>query len=232
MAAANTFDDGLEDDGLETNKLVSEYMQRQTIVAQMIHISLYAIKSHRANTIFKSFPAKWVELGIKNVDEMRTILGTTLILDYDKIISVIETSNNDEEIIKKLNMETYDLIIHIISSIRNLNISKYNLISDVSSDSKLSSSLISSKLRQFKTEYSDDVEQQFAEKIKQLDTAETMYLYHGTPYENGFSIFTQKIKNASKIKELFLNGAITKELEPLVPLPPVPSEKKRPWSPF
>lgn len=203
MAAANILDDGLE-----TNKLVSEYMQRRTIVEQMIHISLYAIKSQRANTIFKSFPAKWLEMGIKNVDDMKTILGSILILDYDNILSAIETSMNDEEIIKKLNMETYDLIIHIISSIRNLNISKYNLMSDTSTDAVCGTILISSKLRQFKTDYSDDVEKQFSDKIKQLGATETMYLYHGTPYENGFSIFTQKIKNASKIKELFLNGAV------------------------
>lgn len=196
-----------EYDVLETNKLISEYTQKKTIVEQMIHISLNAIKSDRANAIFKTFPIKWMALGITNVDEMRTILGSQLILDYDKIMLVIETSRTDEEIIRKLNVETYDLVMHIISSIRNLNISKCNLISDVSDDAKIGHISFATKLRQFKTDYSDDVEKAFADKLQQIGAAETMYLYHGTPYENGYSIFTQKIKNASKIKELFLHGS-------------------------
>lgn len=200
---------------IASNYLPVEYSQNSSIVEMLLQCTIYAMKHSRSNIVFK-IPEYWHSKGIKTIKDAIEKLG--LILDFDSIITAISTSITDHEIVMKLNLETYKFIMYVIDGYQKLNIIEYKLInpSIMLDDGKDKREITNQQLRQFKVNYSDAFESQFAAKGDQLKSmgmniTGTQFLYHGTPLENACSIIGNGIKNASggdaSAKQFFLNGA-------------------------
>ena len=61
--------------------------------------------------------------------------------------------------------------------------------------------ILENKINQYKFNYSSSTEDIF-------NSQKTVYLYHGSPFENWYSIMRSGIKIGSKNKKFFLNGAV------------------------
>lgn len=158
----------------------------------LIHNGLVAITDERADKIFKPFPELWISMNIKTCNEAITKLG--LITNYSKIIEILEVSEYDSVFIEKTNKNTYDLILFILNSFPTFNMEDTILINKTLIDP-------TKTLMQYKIIYNGDKEANFKDK-------QTIYLYHGSPYTNWYSIMRIGIKNASTNPNLFLHGAV------------------------
>lgn len=194
---------------VETTKIKTEYTQNKNVVEVLIHNAIYALKSERCDNIFNPLPTTWLHMGITKASEAKEKLD--LILDSNIIIDTIDKTYTDSQIIKTLSQDTFDLIFYVISSNRDLNMINYkliNIVKEKEDDHTVKSiKLTNNFLKQFKMNYNDDIEKCFQMKKTEPGFENTIYLYHGTPYENMYSIFRNGLKNASTNKKLALHGA-------------------------
>ncbi len=170
------------------NCIVPEYTQNRHIVELLIDNACYALNSVRNKDIFKPIPASWIKNNI-NAENAKDSLS--LITDSKVILDYICFAKHDEDLITKIGENTYGFIKFVISTNKAINIEPCNLINKAS---------INNKIIQNKFNYTKDIEDNFSKQ-------KTIYLYHGSPYENWYSIMRTGIKIASKDSKLFLNGA-------------------------
>lgn len=195
------------------NYITTQYKSAICVSEFLLKNAYYALNSSRANTIFEPYPASW-KPETKREQLLDTLDIPTYIRDHniDKniefVLTAIQNSYNDFELIAKLGYETYELARFILES-NKMMIKADSLLTstDVISigregitpkDYKPDSNILSSIL-QFKLIHTQLIEDQFKNK-------KTIYLYHGSRYENWYSIMRNGIKIGSKSK-YFLNGA-------------------------
>lgn len=174
------------------NCIIPEYTQHSDVVELLIDNACYALNCPRYENIFEPIPETWKQYGLTATTAKEQL---NIITDTTRIIDAIQNSNSDEALIEKIGEYTYGFIKFIISTNKAINMEKCLLINPIGL------SIINSKILQYKFNYTRDVEDIF-------NTQKTVYLYHGSPYENWYSIMRSGIKIGSKNKKLFLNGAV------------------------
>jgi len=176
------------------NCIIPEYMQNSYLVELLIDNACYALNSERVSNIFDPIPETWK---LANIKAENAITYFNLCTDSQKIISYITSSNSDEDLIAKIGENTYGFIKFVISTSQSINIIPCKLFAFISAPSM--PNMISYR-GQYEFKYTKDKEYIFT-------TQKTVYLYHGSPYENWYGISRLGIKIGSKNKKLFLNGA-------------------------
>ena len=187
------------------NCIIPEYTQHSDVVELLIDNACYALNCPRYENIFEPIPETWKQYGLTATTDGPKDRGVSCVAtsakeqlnistDTTLIIYAIQNSNSDEELIEKIGENTYGFIKFIISTNKAINMEKCLLINPIGL------SIINYKILQYKFNYTRDVEDIF-------NTQKTVYLYHGSPYENWYSIMRSGIKIGSKNKKLFLNGA-------------------------
>lgn len=191
------------------NCIIPEYMQNARVIELLIDNACYALNSSRCGDIFEPIPETWIMAGITAKDAKDKL---SLCTDSERIIQYIQTSKSDEKLIEKIGENTYCFIKFVISTNKAINMSSCNLIntfgygneSDVAKTNDgvgVAKPGLRTNILQYKFNYTKDIEDKFIDK-------DTMYLYHGSPYENWYSIMRIGIKIGSNNKKLFLNGAV------------------------
>lgn len=200
--------------------LVLEYKQKAALMKFMIKIGFATLQSYRCAKIFKPLPPSWIIRGITADTAIATL---KLTMDYEAIISAIDSVPDDDALITRIGEETYSFIKFLITSSNAISIENCHLLVDSSSSSKptsateipiaeaipaeahsttaaaATSKLLSNRFKQFKLTYSVETERHFKSK-------KTVFRYHGTPAENLWPIIANGLKNCSGT-ELQLNGA-------------------------
>jgi ubiquitin-protein ligase len=178
------------------NCIIPEYMQNSHIVELLIDNACYALNCNRVANIFEPIPETWKQA---NINPENAIKHFNLCTDSNKIIADIISSSSDEILIAKIGENTYGFIKFVISTYQSngiIGIIPYKLFTSASTE------CISNQYKfQYKFIYTQDIENLFSKQ-------KTIYLYHGSPYENWYSIMRTGIKIGSTNKKLFLNGAV------------------------
>jgi ubiquitin-protein ligase len=198
----------------DSNCVVPEFKQKETLVKFIIKCAIATITSPRCAKIMKTIPPSWIERGIP-VDKAIEILD--IIVNADKIIQSITTASNDEMLIKTIGIETYGFIKFILSINKAINVEYCKLIYDTCIDTGndtcnnsgnaeaktsvagVKLSLQEKRFKQFRLTYAADIESRFASNT-------TVYRYHGTNVENLTPIMINGLKNCSGT-DLMINGA-------------------------
>jgi ubiquitin-protein ligase len=205
----------------EDNYVIDHYKSTKIVTEFLIKNAYSAMKSDRSNIIFKPLPATWNNT-ISNI--------TNLIKNETKIIEYIENSYTDKELIEKIGGNTYSLLKYILSSNKIL-IKPFSLLesSDIVFNKSLSiNGITSSKITNAKSNLSEesfDHSDKFSidlnnvllniQQFKVIHTElvedklkgkPTVFLYHGSPYVNWYSIMRNGLKSGST-NEYFLNGS-------------------------
>lgn len=200
------------------NYVIEQYRSATVVNEFLLRNAYYAMKSTRAETIFEPYPESWKndittkKFTIKDIIEFKEINK-----NIETVLLAIRESYNDSELIDKLEYNTYELVRFIIKSntmmikadnlltsndIINIPLNELSIENTVkmSEDelTKYRKDIILSIL-QFKLIHTQMVEDRFKDN-------KTLYLYHGSIYENWYSIMRNGIKIGSKSK-YFLNGA-------------------------
>lgn len=173
---------------MDNNCIIPEYIQHSHIVEFLVDNACYSLTSPRCDNIFEPKPITWKDIP---ASEAKRRLGINT--DIEKILQAITSSSSDKELLDKIGEATYGFIKFIISTNKYISIEPYNVMSVLG--------LEQFRIKQYKMNYSRDIEEKFQDK-------KTLYLYHGSPYENWYSIMRSGIKNASDNKKLFLHGAV------------------------
>jgi ubiquitin-protein ligase len=162
------------------NYITENYKFNKDITEFIITNAYSAMNSSRASIIFEPLPDNWDKIQLK-VNK-----------SIDKVLNIVKNAYNDIEIIDKLNNETYQFITFILKTNKMMlrqqqfAIAGWNdTIENITLLNVIHTPLIEDKLKD-KT---------------------TRYLYHGSPYENWYSIMRNGLKIGSKSK-YFINGAI------------------------
>jgi len=195
------------------NFVITQYKSAVCVSEFLLRNAYYALNSSRVNTIFEPYPASWKlkterEQLLETLDIPTYISGKHINKNIEFVLTAIQNSYNDSELIEKLGYETYELVLFILES-NKMMIKADNLLKSTDmitigregitpKDYKPDTNILSSIL-QFKLIHTQLIEDQFKDK-------KTIYLYHGSRYENWYSIMRNGIKIGSKSK-YFLNGA-------------------------
>jgi ubiquitin-protein ligase len=202
----------------DNNYVCEQYKSAPGVVEFLLQNAYYAMNCERADTIFEPIPPSWktnttaqeqlldIPLEIKSY-----LIHNNIIKNVDNIVSAIQESYNDAELIDKLNEKTYELVKFILES-NKMMIKIDNLLKStdiittrndlVPKDMEYKPEDFQKYLQsilQFKLIHTQIIEDNFKDK-------KTVYLYHGSRYENWFSIMRNGVKIGSKNK-YFLNGA-------------------------
>jgi ubiquitin-protein ligase len=188
------------------NYVITQYKSAQGVSEFLLRNAYYALNSNRANIIFEPIPPSWKQKLNENINDI--IKRKNINTNIENVFSVITNSYNDIEIIDNLGIETYELVRFILES-NKLMIKVDNLLKStdviqiddnklISKDKDKNNDILSSIL-QFKLIHTQLVEDKFKDKS-------TTYLYHGSSYENWYSIMRNGVKIGSDSK-YFMNGA-------------------------
>lgn len=173
------------------NCIIPEYIQNSHVVELLIDIACYALNCPRVSNIFEPIPETWK---LANIPAENAITYFNLCTDSKKIILDIASSNSDEELIAKIGENTYGFIKFVISTNQSISITPCKLFVSASV-----SNIINIR-RQYEFRYTKDKEDVFSKQ-------KTVYLYHGSPYENWYRIRCKGIEICSNNEKLRLNGA-------------------------
>ena len=163
------------------NYITETYRSNNDTTIFLIKNAYYAMKCPRASVIFEPVPDNW------------SVLEPKIIKSSTKVIEAIKKVYNDIELIEKINESTYTFLRFILKSnkmmlkLQHFAIlgSEVNNIESITLMNVIHTALVEDKLKG-KT---------------------TRYLYHGSPYENWFSIMRNGLKIGSDNK-YFINGAV------------------------
>jgi ubiquitin-protein ligase len=166
----------------ENSNYITEYYKSHNQITEfLIANAYYALNCARSKIIFEPVPDNW------------SVIENKVNKSVNEVIKTIKDAYNDEEIIEKLNENTYTFIKFILESNKmlfklqyfaNTHNCKYSNLEDIILLNVIHTELIEDKLKG-KT---------------------TRYLYHGSPYENWYSIMRNGLKIGSKNK-YFINGS-------------------------
>lgn len=180
------------------NCIIPEYIQNSHVVELLIEIACYALNCPRVSNIFEPIPETWK---LANIPAEHAITHFNLCTDSQKIILDIASSNSDEELIAKIGENTYGFIKFVISTNQSIAITPCKLfVSEPTFESASLSNIINIR-RQYEFKYTQDKENIFSKQ-------KTVYLYHGSRFENWHRIMRLGIQIGSKNEKLFLNGAV------------------------
>lgn len=197
------------------NYITTQYKSAICVSEFLLRNAYYALNSSRVNTIFEPYPASWKEGRtereqlVDTLDIPTYIKANNINRNIENILTAIQSSYNDSEVFEKLGSKTYELVRFILKS-NKIMIKADNLLKSTDvinigkegitpKDFKPDTNIMSSIL-QFKVIHTQLVEDRFKDQ-------KTVYLYHGSRYENWYSIMRNGIKIGSNNKKLFLNGA-------------------------
>lgn len=201
----------------QNNNYIIDYYKSNSLVADFLIRNAYAaMKSGRCDTIFEPIPATWkttrsdreelLNINSFKLNDKKKELN--IIDNIDSIFEYIKTSYNDLELLDKMGQNTYGLIKFILAS-NQIMIKSHSLLTSTdsiiinnpnpNSDKIITADAILSDIQQFKIIHTALIEDKLKDK-------KTSFLYHGSPYENWYSIMRNGLKIGSKSK-YFLNGA-------------------------
>ena len=188
------------------NYITTQYKSAPGVVDFLLRNAYYAMNCTRCNTIFEPIPPSWEQDQI-NIDIRSCIVKYQITFNIEIVMQVVKDSYNDAEIIDKLNEKTYELLRFILES-NKMMIKADNLLQSTDvipiagKDSETGEADYQKHFQsilQFKLIHTPMIEDIFARQ-------KTRYLYHGSRYENWYSIMRNGVKIGSKNK-YFLNGA-------------------------
>ena len=192
----------------------------------LLESAYYAIKSTRRNNIFEPFPTNF--LLDKNILMERGKLSSLTNQDLStckdfnsldeimkqypisKLITLISTCKTDREITNQIGEKTYKLIKFIIKSNKtymrpcgiinnfifnssyDVNYSKQKYITDID------------KFLQIEVKHSQNIEESFNKEIKKYGS---LFLFHGSSFENWYSIMRNGLKICSNTKLMTAGAA-------------------------
>lgn len=184
---------------------VCQLFKRDPIIAEfLIDNAFAAIQSKRNNIIFEPYPTRFLKTEVqlkrgnlsilsgedhtssKDFDRLKKVITKFTI---DKIIELISTVTTDQQLVSVLGIDLYSLIRFILTSIK-AELSKYEFGSK------------NTDLYCYKLSHSTEIESKFSELKKDHSDC----VFHGSPYENWFSIMRNGVKICSDTK-MMLNGA-------------------------
>ena len=202
----------------QNDNYIIDYYKSNSLVADFLIRNAYAaMKSGRCDTIFEPIPATWKPTDSEahsNAELLKVFIISAkkkelnIIDNIDVIFEFIKTSYNDLELLDKMGINTYGLVKFILAS-NQIMIKSHSLLT--SSDSiiinnpipnttnTITADTILSSIQQFKIIHTPLIEDKLKDK-------QTSFLYHGSPYENWYSIMKNGLKIGSKSK-YYLNGA-------------------------
>lgn len=202
----------------QSDNYVVEYKLNREVINFLMTNSIYSLNSPRRDIVFEPIPITWESLIVSNNISSSTRITDVLKLlklnlDLNTIITAVETSLSDLEIIEKLGENTYGFVKYVLVS-NNMMIKPYTLLSSqdiltipeknqkgdqVGLTTKPTQAEINGAVLQYKLIHTPLKEDSFKD-------GNTFYLYHGTKFENAFSIMRNGVKIGSKSK-YFMNGA-------------------------
>jgi len=181
------------------------YNARPKVLEFLLKTGFASVRSSRRDTIFEPFPPKFL-----NTDkfiqrgEITALTDTKLSKDFysidtiignnspEGIVNKIKTSASDQELCDILGADLYYLTRFMVTT------NKTDLKSV-----KLFESSNDDNVRQFQIIHSDEVENKF----KKHTNNQTCFLFHGSGFENWYSIMRNGIKIMSNTK-LMVNAAV------------------------
>jgi ubiquitin-protein ligase len=199
------------------NYIINYYKSNSLVADFLIRNAYAAMKSGRCDTIFEPIPDTWKPTNSEtksNAELLKVLIISAkkkelnIIDNVDSIFEFIKSSYNDLELLDKMGQNTYGLVKFILAS-NQIMIKSHSLLT--SSDSiiinnpipntvnTITADTILSSIQQFKIIHTPLIEDKLKDK-------QTSFLYHGSPYENWYSIMRNGLKIGSKNK-YFLNGA-------------------------
>lgn len=200
----------------QNDNYIIDYYKSNSLVADFLIRNAYAaIKSGRCDTIFEPIPATWKPTDSEahsNAELLKVMIISAkkkelnIIDNIDVIFEFIKTSYNDLELLDKMGQNTYGLIKFILAS-NQIMIKSHSLLTssdsivfnNTNSANTITADTVLSSIQQFKIIHTPLIEDKLKDKT-------TSFLYHGSPYENWYSIMRNGLKIGSKSK-YYLNGA-------------------------
>jgi ubiquitin-protein ligase len=208
-------------DNIMDNYVITQYKSSSCVVEFLLHNAYFAMNCHRANTIFEPIPEYWknkqnksdrmqlLDIDINSTDIKTILTKFNINRNIEHIITAIKESYNDIELIEKVNNNTYQLIKFILESnkmmIKSDNLFKSTDVINIKNENNTLNITPENYQKcletiiQFKLIHTQLIEDKFKNK-------KTQYLYHGSRYENWYSIMRNGVKIGSKNK-YFLNGS-------------------------
>lgn len=199
------------------NYVIEQFKSASGVIEFLLRNAYYAMNSGRADTIFEPIPESWKKENTERQELLSTpsilfnIVKFNIIKNIEIVLSAIKESYNDAELIDKTNIHTYELIRFILESnkmmMKSDNLLKSTDVINIKNIGNEATKEINQEdiqkllqsILQFKLVHTQLIEDKFKDK-------KTQYLYHGSRYENWYSIMRNGIKIGSKSK-YFLNGA-------------------------
>lgn len=185
--------------------IINMYNERPNLLMFLLSTAFASMSSSRRNQVFEPFPPKFLINSDQFVQrgELSTLNNIVLLKKFNlidklicstnekKLMSVISKATSDQELSDTIGADLYYLIRFIVKS------NKTEL-----KEIKLFDTIEDKVIQQYSIVHPYEVE----EKFKQYTTGNTNYLFHGSSYENWYSILRNGIKIMSGTK-LMVNAA-------------------------
>lgn len=188
------------------NPVIEKVRDDPDLATFLIYSAIDAIKSNRKMDIFEPFPRHFLKGNInvkrgeiskltgKNYDELKDfdkLNDVISSLDLEKLLDIIDISIDDTELLKMIGNDTYTFIRFILTSI------KVNMVID-------NELIKNTSCKIYRVDHDMDKTSEFNE-IK--DNQQSMYLFHGSNWQNWYSILRNGLKNCSKTKLMTAGAA-------------------------
>lgn len=191
------------------DNVVSAARDYPEITKFLIQTGLAAIKSNRKDKIFEPFPTRFLNDPSKQIKrgDMSALNGTEISKNFNIINSLIGTQNygglysrimqcsTDEELSELIGFELFYLIRFIIMS-NKMDIKHV----------KLFDNQVDTDVQQFQIVNKPEIEDAFRNNCKVNSNGESSFLFHGSGFENWYSIMRNGLKIMSNTK-LMVNAA-------------------------
>lgn len=200
------------------DNIVIEYKESLQVIKFLLLTAIKAVTCSRSQRVFEPIPYSWIEYmqqnGATTPDKYNfaeVIKEFKLNLCLDTIISAIESSYSDLEIIEKIGEQTYCFVKFVLMS-NNTMINPYSLLTsadviNIEPSASASASAIKTKISQIEMNATIQQYKVIHTPLKedQFKDADTLHLYHGTRTENVYSIMRNGLQSGSD-REDVLNG--------------------------
>jgi ubiquitin-protein ligase len=189
------------------NYVMNQIQASTSIVKFLLETSKSALLSNRRNDIFEPCPSKYtnnkdLKLGVvsalsdeksivKDYDGLLKCLGP---FDINQLIDKIQHFKTDDDIISHYGHEFYSIIRFFIKT-NKIQLIHSNLLSDIQNGNQLPNNI--QEITQFMIKHGNDKENEFSSEFKKHGS---LFLYHGSSYENWYSIMRNGIKICSGTK--------------------------------
>jgi ubiquitin-protein ligase len=188
------------------NPVIEKVRDDPDLARFLIYSGIDAIKSNRKMDIFEPFPRHFLNGDIniergeiskltgKNYDELKDFNKLNQVidsLDLEKLLDIIDVSADDTELLKMIGIDTYTFIRFILTSI------KVNMVVD-------NELVKNTSCKIYRVDHNMDKTDEFNNN---KNNQESMYLFHGSNWQNWYSILRNGLKNCSKTKLMTAGAA-------------------------